>query len=74
LFWNLLLQASRARRTKWLGFTFRLSKTIVQYPNEQVYFGDGETPLTVADDEQRALFFWHCKTENEESYPTHMSA
>jgi len=61
------LTGQSREENQWLGFTFRLSKTFVQYRNEQVYFEDGETPLTLADGEQRALFFSHRKTENEAS-------
>ncbi len=41
---------------KWLGTTFRTSKTYVQFKDDVPYFSNG-TPLTLADEDQRQEFF-----------------
>ncbi|MFP3831494.1 alpha-ketoglutarate-dependent dioxygenase AlkB [Chryseobacterium sp. SIMBA_028] len=41
---------------KWLGITFRTSKTYIQFKEELPYFSTGET-LTLADQDQESEFF-----------------
>lgn len=41
---------------RWLGMTFRKSKTLIHFENDQPYFVDG-TPLQLADEAQRKAFY-----------------
>ncbi len=43
---------------RWLGITFRKSKTFIQFKNDLPYFANGE-PLALADEnQQRAFYKW----------------
>ena len=56
---------------RWLGITFRTSKTLIQFRGGSAYFSDGES-LTLADDEQRREFYKLRRRENDEldfAYP-----
>lgn len=61
-----LESSARQPENRWLGFTFRTSKTFVRYHAEQVSFEDG-SPLTLADDEQRRDFYRLRGRENRET-------
>ena len=50
---------------RWLGVTFRLSGTFVQQRDEGVYFQDN-TPLALATDEERKVFYKLRGRENSE--------
>ncbi|MFZ4928679.1 alpha-ketoglutarate-dependent dioxygenase AlkB [Chryseobacterium sp. Mn2064] len=56
----ILNSASSSRKVendnKWLGITFRTSKTYIKFQDEKPYFSTGEV-LTIADQEQEAAFF-----------------
>ncbi|BAV07976.1 hypothetical protein SAMN05421788_103319 [Filimonas lacunae] len=45
-----------ATDNKWLGITFRTSKTYIQFKDNQPYFSTGQ-PLTIANEEQATEFF-----------------
>ena len=65
----ILDQSSRPNR--WLGITFRQSKTFIRFHNELPYFISG-VMLTLANDDQRREFYKYRKTENvnvEHTYP-----
>ncbi|KAB1232636.1 alpha-ketoglutarate-dependent dioxygenase AlkB [Chryseobacterium viscerum] len=49
-------QKKTVNDNKWLGITFRKSKTSIQFNNEKPYFSSGEV-LTLADKEQESDFF-----------------
>lgn len=51
---------------RWLGVTFRTSKTYVRYRDGRAYFEDG-TELTLADDGQRREFYGLRRRENTET-------
>lgn len=56
---------------EWLGVTFRTSKIFVQFRDKQAFFED-DTPLTLADEEQRKAFYSLRSQENkgtDVSYP-----
>nr|WP_311132522.1 alpha-ketoglutarate-dependent dioxygenase AlkB [Nonomuraea gerenzanensis] len=51
---------------RWLGVTFRTSKTSVRFRDGQAFLPDG-APLTSADDEQRREFYRLRRRENQET-------
>lgn len=51
---------------RWLGVTFRTSKTVVTYHGGRALFADG-ADLTLADEERRRMFFAHRRRENHET-------
>ena len=51
--------------TRWLGITFRTSKTWVHYQDGQAWLADG-APLTLASDEERQELFRLRRRENQE--------
>lgn len=55
-----------APENRWLGVTFRASKTVVRFDDGRAYLADG-TPLTPADDEQRREFYRLRGRENAEA-------
>ena len=57
--------STRAAGNRWLGFTFRTSKTLVQFRDGGAYLPDG-TRLTPADDDQRREFYHLRRRENTE--------
>lgn len=58
--------STRAPENRWLGVTFRTSKTFVRFRDECAYFLDGAR-LTLADDEQRREFYRLRRRENNET-------
>jgi hypothetical protein len=57
---------------RWLGITFRTSKTFIQFKDDVPYFSDG-TPLELADETQRRNFYMTRGEENKSmdfEYPT----
>ena len=56
----------QAPENPWLGITFRTSKTFVQLRGGGTYLPD-DTPLTLADGEQRREFYQLRRRENEEA-------
>jgi hypothetical protein len=64
---KIVLDASaRSPENRWLGVTFRTSKTFVRFRNECAYFSDGAR-LTLADDEQKREFYYLRRRENNET-------
>lgn len=64
---KIVLNASaRAPENRWLGVTFRTSKTVVRFRDGRAYLPDG-APLTPADDEQRREFYKLRRRENDEA-------
>jgi hypothetical protein len=57
---------AHAVENRWLGVTFRTSKTFVRFRDGHPYFPDG-TRLTSADDEQRREFYRLRRRENTET-------
>ncbi|MEO3803102.1 alpha-ketoglutarate-dependent dioxygenase AlkB [Nonomuraea sp. B1E8] len=57
---------SHPAENRWLGVTFRTSKTFVRFRDGQTYFPDGAR-LTPADDEQRREFYQLRRRENQET-------
>ncbi len=57
---NLKLLASD---NKWLGITFRKSKTFIQFKDNMPYFSEGEL-LTLADENQQKAFYKLRSEEN----------
>ncbi|WP_418955429.1 hypothetical protein [Streptomyces tritici] len=51
---------------RWLGVTFRTSKTLLRFRDGQAHLPQG-TPLTPADDEQRRAFYRLRRRENDET-------
>lgn len=49
---------------RWLGITFRLSKTYTKFINEIPYFARNDIRLELANDIQRKEFYKHRKLEN----------
>jgi hypothetical protein len=58
--------ATRTVGNRWLGVTFRTSKTFVQFTDGQPHFADG-TPLTLATNEQTREFYRLRRRENDET-------
>lgn len=56
----------RTPENRWLGITFRTSKTFVRFRGESAYFPD-DASLTLADDEQRREFYHLRRRENNET-------
>jgi hypothetical protein len=66
-----LATSARAPENRWLGITFRTSKTFVRFRDGRAYFPD-DARLTLADDEQRREFYHMRRRENNEpdfTYP-----
>lgn len=61
-----IVLANPAPENRWLGITFRTSKTLVRLRDGHAYFLDG-TPVTLADDEQRLEFYQLRGRENKET-------
>jgi hypothetical protein len=61
-----LAGSGRAPENRWLGVTFRTSKTFVRFRDGGAYFPDG-APLTPADDAQRREFYRLRRRENDET-------
>lgn len=59
-------KSAQTPENQWLGITFRTSKTFVQFRNQDAYFPD-DTPLTLANDEQRREFYHLRHRENHET-------
>jgi hypothetical protein len=57
---------ARTPENRWLGITFRTSKTFVRFRDEGAYFPDGAR-LTLANDEQRREFYHLRRRENNET-------
>jgi hypothetical protein len=56
---------ARAPENRWLGVTYRTSKTFVQFRDGHAYFSD-DVRLALADDEQRREFYQLRRRENNE--------
>ncbi|WP_346112028.1 alpha-ketoglutarate-dependent dioxygenase AlkB [Nonomuraea maheshkhaliensis] len=68
----ILDKPAQPAENRWLGVTFRTSKTFVRYRDGQAHLPDG-TRLTSADEEQRREFYQLRRRENQETdftYPT----
>lgn len=68
---RIVLDPAAGPSNRWLGITFRASKTFVRFVGEQPYLSDG-TRLTLASDEQRRELYGLRRRENHElafSYP-----
>lgn len=63
---KIVLDAGSGTENRWLGVTFRTSKTFVRYRDGAEHFADG-TRLTLADDEQRREFYGLRRRENAET-------
>jgi hypothetical protein len=63
---KIVLGASREPENRWLGITFRRSKTFVRFRDGCAYLPDG-VRLTLADDEQRRGFYSLRRRENDET-------
>lgn len=61
-----LKQPAHAPDSRWLGITFRTSKTFVRLRDGRAYLSDGAC-LTLADDEQRREFYQLRRRENNET-------
>lgn len=61
-----LNRAARAMDNRWLGVTFRTSKTLVRFDDGGAYLPEGER-LTLADEEQRNEFYQLRRRENRET-------
>jgi hypothetical protein len=61
-----LNRPARTAENRWLGVTFRTSKTFVRFRDGHPYFPDGAR-LTSADEEQRREFYQLRRRENNES-------
>ncbi|MBY0515084.1 MAG: hypothetical protein K2P78_14420 [Gemmataceae bacterium] len=61
-----LAASARTPENRWLGVTFRTSKTFVRYRDGGAYFPDG-VRLTAAGDEQRREFYALRRRENDET-------
>jgi hypothetical protein len=61
-----LAASARTPENRWLGVTFRTSKTFVRFRDGCAYFPDG-VRLTLADDEQRREFYSLRRRENDET-------
>lgn len=69
---KIILETVRRPRCKWLGITFRQSKTFVQFIDERVFFVSSGEELTAADEQQKKDFYRCRRKENtliEYSYP-----
>jgi len=58
--------------TRWLGITFRLSKTFICFINEMPYFNDNSRPLKMANKDQIKEYYTYRSEENkriEYKYP-----
>jgi hypothetical protein len=58
--------SARTVENRWLGITFRTSKTVVRFRDGGAFLADGAR-LTVADDEQQAEFYRLRRRENTET-------
>lgn len=58
--------ASRPAENRWLGVTFRVSKTFVRYRGENAQF-EADVSVTLATEEQRREFYRLRKRENNET-------
>ncbi|WP_163410287.1 hypothetical protein [Flavobacterium ajazii] len=56
-------QKKSGEDNKWMGITFRKSKTFIQFKNNMPYFPDGEL-LTLADEDEKKEFFKLRSEEN----------
>lgn len=69
---KIVLNASRATpENRWLGITFRTSKTLVRFRDDRACFLD-DMPLTLATEDQKREFFHLRRRENDEiefTYP-----
>jgi hypothetical protein len=68
---KIVLDAPAQADNRWLGVTFRTSKTAIQYRDGHAYLPTG-AQLTVADGDQRREFYQLRRRENTEidfSYP-----
>lgn len=68
----ILDKPAQPAENRWLGVTFRTSKTLVRYRDGQTHLPDGPR-LTSADEEQRREFYQLRRRENQETdftYPT----
>jgi hypothetical protein len=59
-------KSAHTPENQWLGITFRTSKTLVRFRDEDPYFLD-DTRLTLANDEQRQEFYYLRHRENNET-------
>jgi hypothetical protein len=68
---KIVLHGAAGAENRWLGVTFRTSKTFVQYRDGAAHFADGAR-LTLADEEQAREFYRLRRRENTEpdfTYP-----
>lgn len=62
---KIVLSGAAGAENRWLGVTFRTSKTFVQYRDGAAHFADGAR-LTLADGEQKRAFYSLRRRENAE--------
>lgn len=60
-----IILESETSNNRWLGITFRLSKTYIKFINETPYFTATNTRLELANESQRKEFYRHRRFENE---------
>lgn len=53
---KIILESSKSKN-KWLGITFRLSKTFIHFVNELPFFVGTDEQLVLANDDQKKLYF-----------------
>lgn len=59
---------NRKDETRWLGITFRMSKTYITYIDELAYFTNTTTILSLADKSQIREFINYKKTQNDDAH------
>ena len=61
---KITLDLNTASNNKWLGITFRLSKTFIKFINEIPYFANSGKLLTIATEKQKQDFYKYKSLEN----------
>lgn len=61
---KIILESTKSKE-KWLGITFRLSKTFIKFNNKVAYLNPTSL-LLLATDEERKLFYQYKKEENQQ--------
>jgi hypothetical protein len=51
-------------KSRWLGITFRLSRTFVEYRENEPYFIDTDERMLIATENERKKFYNHKSSEN----------
>lgn len=61
---KIILDSKQVSKNKWLGITFRLSKTFVSFINDTPYINTTNIILTIANNDERKEFYKHKGDEN----------